>query len=144
MDERRHSDEPGHDREVVSVDPHDEAADLEEATALSGAAMWAVPVAIAHLFVIYMILSAVTGFRLPAFLRSDDVVAWLWINGAAVGLGVWAWRKGRVQISAGRWMTGRHAKLAILAWIGLSLLWFLLPSLLGGLWRALFGPSPGW
>ena len=41
-------------------------------------------------------------------------------------------------------MTGRRAKLAILAWLGLSLAWFLLPSLVGGLWRASFGPSGGW
>ncbi|HEX8194424.1 MAG TPA: hypothetical protein VF552_16160 [Allosphingosinicella sp.] len=145
MNERPPADPPQTDEEtLVAVDPAAEAQDIEEAAAFSRAAVWAVPVAIAHIALIYFIFSAVTGFRLPAFFRSDALVAWLWINGAAVGLGIWAWKKGRVQVSAGTWMTGRRAKLAILAWLGLSLLWFLLPGLLGALWRAVSGSAGGW
>jgi hypothetical protein len=144
MDDRPHSDTPEHDVDIVPVDPHAEALDVEEAHAFAGAAIWAVPVGLAHLAVIYLILSAVTGFKLPAFLRSDAVFAWLWINGAALGLGIWSWKNGRVPVAAGKWMTGRRAKLAILAWLGLSLLWFLLPGLLGDLWRGLTSPLGGW
>jgi len=144
MDDRPHPDAPEDKADVVPVDPRSEALDVEEAHAFARAAVWAVPVAIAHLAVIYLILGAVTGFRLPAFLRSDDLFAWLWINGAAIGMAVWSWKKGRVPIAAGKWMTGRRAKLAILAWLGLSSLWFLLPGLLGDFWRALTTPLGDW
>lgn len=137
-------DEPEQREDIVSVDADADAEAHEEAQAFGRAAMWVVPVALAHLAVIYQILSAVTGFKLAPFLRSSDVFAWLWINGAAVGLGVWAWKKGRVPVAAGKWMTGRRAKLAILAWLGLSLLWFVLPGLVGDLWRAISGPPGNW
>jgi hypothetical protein len=144
VDRRPLPHEPHEGEDIVAVDADTDADAHREAHAFARTAMWAVPVAIAHLAVIYLILSAVTGFRLPAFLRSDALFAWLWVNGAALGLGVWSWKKGRVPVAAGKWMTGRRAKIAILAWLGVSLLWFLLPGLLGDLWRALTSPLGDW
>jgi hypothetical protein len=144
VDRRPLPHEPLNDEDIVAVDADTDADAHREARAFARTAVWAVPIALAHLAVIYLILSAVIGFRLPAFLRSDAVLAWLWVNGAAVGLGVWSWKKGRVPVAAGKWMTGRRAKLAILAWLGLSLAWCLLPNLLGSLWRTVTGFSADW
>jgi hypothetical protein len=58
------------------------------------------------------------------------LVAWLWMNGAVVALAIWLWRKGRVPAVPGRWIGGFRAKRLIVAWLGLSLAWFLLPMLL--------------
>jgi hypothetical protein len=84
---------------------------------------------VVHLFLLYVVLRAATGFTLPRFLHADALTASLWVNGAAVALAVWLWRKGRVPVATGKWLTGRRAKVMILSWIALSLLWFLLPGL---------------
>ena len=116
----------------VPVAPDVEANDLEEAGAFARLGVWAVPVAIVHLFLLYAIVRAATGFNLPAFLHADALIAWLWVNGAALALAVWLWRKGRVPAAPGKWVKGARAKRLILAWLGLSLGWFLLPSLIHG------------
>jgi hypothetical protein len=100
--------------------------------------MWAVPVAMVHLALIYAVASSAFNFRLPGYLHADKVLAWLWVNGAAIGVGAWFWKKGRVPVAAGKWLHGRRARWLILTWLGTSLAWFLLPAVLHDIWRVLF------
>ena len=117
----------------ISVDPAIEADDLEDAKAFARLGVWIAPVVIVHLFLIYTLVRAVTGFTLPSFIRADLLTAWLWINGATVALAIWLWRKGRVPGIKGRWISGQRAKRLILAWIALSIAWFLLPAVVRGI-----------
>lgn len=121
--------DPG--EEIETIDEETEGLERDEASAMARLGVYAVPVAIAHLALIYFVMRAAFGFEVPRFLRADMVVAWLWVNGAALALGAWMWRKGRVPVAPGRWLKGRRARLSILLWLGLSLAWFLLPALLG-------------
>jgi hypothetical protein len=129
-DESNIEDHPYSSDDLVAVDANVEADDLEDARAFAKLGVWAVPVAIVHLFLLYALLRAITGFRLPTFLHADAVVAWLWVNGAAVALGIWLWRTGRVPARPGTWVRGPRAKQLIVAWLGLSLAWFMLPVFL--------------
>ncbi len=128
----------------TAPDDVSEAAEREDAAAFVRLGRGAVPVVVIHLAVIFLFLDAAVGLRLPAFLRSDLVLAWLWVNGAAVALAVWMWRKGRIPLAKGRWLGGRAGKRLLLGWIGLSLAWFLLPSLLRSAWADLTRPGGGW
>ena len=128
--------------DLVTVDANVEADDLEEARAFAKLGIWAVPIAIVHLFLLYALFRAITGVKLPNFLHADAVVAWLWVNGAAVALGIWLWRAGRVPARPGTWVRGPRAKRLILAWLALSLAWFVLPGLLRG--AAQFLSSHDW
>ena len=136
------SDEPSlidaTDQEVVGVDRDMEEEDREAASGMARAGMWAVPVAMVHLALIYAVASSAFNFRLPGYLHADHVLAWLWVNGAAIGLAAWFWKKGRVPVAAGKWLHGRRARWLILTWLGASLAWFLLPAVLHDIWRMLF------
>lgn len=136
--------QPDEREQAPSVDPETERAEDGEARAFARLGGAAVPVAVAHLVLIFVLLKAAFGFELPAFLPAERVVAWLWVNGAAVGLGVWMWRKGRVPLGGGRWLGGRRARMAVLAWLALSLAWVLLPALLGAAWRVISQRAGGW
>jgi hypothetical protein len=135
---------PESGQDVLSVDPQVEAEEQREAAVFSRIGVYIAPVVVAHLALLYFFANAVFGFRLPAFLHSDAIVAWLWVNGGAVALGVWLWKKGRVPIGAGKWVRGRRARWAVLLWLGASLACFLLPPLLADAWRALFGEGGEW
>ena len=130
--------------DIVSLEPHVEAEEEEEATAFARIGVYITPVVVAHLALLYFFAEAVFGFRLPAYLPTGAIVGWLWVNGGAVALCVWLWKKGRVPVGAGKWVRGRRARRAILLWLGASLAWFLLPPLLESAWLALFGDSGDW
>lgn len=129
---------------IVSIDPEREAEDWEEASGVARIWVWIVPVAMAHLALIYALVSRTFDFKLPAYLHSDLIFAWLWVNGAAVGLGAWFWKKGRIPVAAGKWLHGRRVRWLILIWLGSSLAWFLLPAVLGDGWDMLSALLNDW
>jgi hypothetical protein len=122
----------GDDIIVISASVEDD--EWQEASAVARLGAYAVPVAVVHAALLYAFARAVFDFRLPAFLQTDFIVAWLWVNGAAIGLGIWLWRKGRLPIAQGKWLTGKRARWAILTWFGSSLAWFILPAILRDVW----------
>ncbi len=132
------------DDDVVTIDPRIEAEEWQEASGVARLGAYAVPVAVAHLALIYVLARAVFGFELPPFLHSDRMIAWLWVNGAALGLGAWLWSKGRAPIAPGKWLRGIRARWAILIWLASSLAFFLLPAVLGDAWNALSDWLGGW
>ena len=130
--------------DFVRVDANVEADHWEEASGWARISVYAVPVAIAHLALVYALLSAIFEFRLPKFLHVDGLVAWLWVNGAALGLGAWLWRKGRFPLAPGQWLQGKSARWMIAIWLGASLGWFLLPAFLRDAWDALTRATSDW
>ena len=127
-------DAPGPD--VVSVDEDMEAEDFREASGVARIWLWVVPVVVVHLALIYPLARSAFDFNIPAYLHVDGIAAWLWVNGGAIGLGIWFWKKGRIPIAAGKWLRGRRARSLILFWLGGSLAWFLLPAILNDMWDA--------
>jgi len=130
--------------DVVRVDAAVEADHWEEASGWARISVYAVPVAIAHLALVYALLSAIFDFKFPRFLHVDGVRAWLWVNGAALGLGAWLWTKGRFPLARGRWLQGKRARRMIAVWLGASLGWFLLPAFLRDAWEALTRATSDW
>jgi hypothetical protein len=136
--------QPDEGHEVLSLDPDAEREEQDEAHAFARLGGAAVPVAVVHLLLIFLVLQSAFGFELPRVLHADRVIAWLWVNGAGLALGAWLWRKGRVPVGKGQWLRGRRARAGVLLWLGLSLAWFLLPALLGDAWRAVSASAGGW
>jgi hypothetical protein len=132
----------GPDEMVLSDEVHQ--TEVEEARETARIGVWIAPVVLAHVALILALVQAATGFRLPDFLHSDRVAVWLWVNGAAIAIGVWFWRKGRVPVSPRLWLKGRRAREYILLWLGGSLAWFLLPSVLADMWEALLSLGGDW
>jgi hypothetical protein len=106
--------------------------------------MWIAPVVLAHLALVLALVKAATGFHLPDFLHSERVAVWLWVNGGALAIGVWFWRKGRIPVAPRLWLKGRRAREVILLWLGGSLVWFLLPSVLADIWETLVRLGDDW
>jgi hypothetical protein len=136
------SDQGGPD--IVEIDAITEAEDRQEAVEYARIWVWIVPVAVMHLALLYSIVRSVFDFRLPAYLHTNQVVAWLWVNGAAISLAIWLWKKGRFPIAPGKWLRGRQARWLILLWLGASLAWFVLPVLIKGAWAFLPPSVNGW
>ena len=130
--------------DVVSVDAETEVQDWQEASGVARIWVWVVPIVVVHLALIYPLARSAFDFELPGYLHADKVAAWLWVNGAAIGLGVWLWKKGRVPVAAGKWIRGRRARWFILIWLGTSLAWFLLPAMLSDAWEMLSTRLPSW
>jgi hypothetical protein len=139
MDEADPHEEPEGGGESLSLDADAHAAEESEARSFARLGGWAMPVVVAHGALLFLLLQSAWGFQLPAFLHADRVVAWLWVNGAAIGLGLWLWRRGRVPVGGRRWLRGRRARMGVLLWLAASLAWFLLPAIAGDVWRALSG-----
>jgi hypothetical protein len=130
--------------DIVEVDAITEVEDRQEAVEYARIWVWIVPVAVVHLTLLYSVLRSVVDFRLPAYLQTSQVVAWLWVNGAAVGLGIWFWKKGRFPIAPGKWLRGRRARWLVLVWLVASLAWFLLPAIVGDVWDMLSASARDW
>lgn len=130
--------------ELIALDAHADAEAVEELKSAAGIGVYIAPVVVAHLALVYLLIQAMTGWRLPRWLHSDLVVAWLWVNGAAITVGVLLWRKSRMPFEPGVWIQGRRARQLILAWLGLSLLWFLAPALARDAWNGLRGMLTAW
>ena len=131
------------DAGIIAIDPVLEADDREEATIFARLGVYAVPVVIFHLALLYPLARAAFG-ELPRLPHTDRVIAWFWVNGAALALGAWLWRKGRIPLGAGKWLSGWRARWSIFAWLAASFAWFLLPALLQDAWRAVLGLFPSW
>jgi hypothetical protein len=129
---------------LVDICPDLERQELEEASYFSRLGAYAFPVILAHLALLYVLAKAIFRIRLPDFLHSNLIVTWLLINGALVALGIWLWRKGRIPVAKGRWLTGRHARWSIVIWLGSSLALFLLPAVTGDIWETLLARFAPW
>ncbi|HEV2569820.1 hypothetical protein [Sphingomonas sp.] len=96
--------------DIVEVDAVTEAEDRQEAVEYTQNWVWIMPAAVVHAALLYAVLRSVFDFRLHAYLHTSQVIAWLWVNGAAIGLGIWFWKKGRFPIAPGQWLQGRQAR----------------------------------
>jgi hypothetical protein len=99
---------------------------------------------VVHIALIYQLARVVFDVQFPAYLHVEQIMGWLWLNGGAIGLGIWFCKKGRVPTAAGRWLHGRRARLLIPIWLGVSLVWFLLPAVLNDGWDALSSWRNDW
>ena len=129
--------------QIVALDPRLEAEEREEATAFARLGVYAVPVVIFHLALLYPLARAAFG-ELPRLPHANLVIGWFWVNGAALAMGAWLWRKGRIPLGAGKWLSGRRARWSMLAWLGASLGLFLLPALVQDAWRAILDLFRSW
>jgi hypothetical protein len=129
--------------DIVALDPALEVVEREEATIFARLGIYAVPVVVFHLALLYPLARAAFG-ELPRLPHADLVIGWLWVNGGALALGAWLWRRGRIPLGAGKWLSGRRARWSIAAWLGASLAWFLLPALLQDAAKAVSGLFPTW
>lgn len=123
-------------------DRESESADLEDARLFARIGYYAVPVAMIHVGILYTVLSGVFHLELPRLTTNNPFFVWLWVNGAAVAVGIWFWRSGRIPLRRGLWIRGRTARLFILSWLGLSVIWFVAPTMLRRLLKLL--PAAGW
>lgn len=124
-------------QDVVTVDAETELRDLRDASGTARIWMWIAPIAVVHLALIYLLARSIFDFEVPAYANFSGVVAWLWVNGAAIGLAAWFWRKDRVPLVAGKWLRGRRSRWLIMAWLGASLAWFVFPTVLSDAWHML-------
>jgi hypothetical protein len=90
---------------------------------------YALPVALIHLVLIYGLVSAFTGWRLPSSPLNGLFAGWIWVNGATVAAGAWLWRKGSLKTVSGRKLRGRRARFAIIAYFVVSIGTFVAPTL---------------
>ncbi len=138
------SDRTGGSEEEVLLCREEAASRLEESRIFAKLGTYAGPVILIHLLLFYWVVSAATGFQVPAWLKSDRLAAWLWVNGGLVGLAFWAWRNRRFPVGVRTWATGRRARRLAIAWVGVSLFWFLLPTLLSDAWASVSAQLSGW
>ncbi len=130
--------------DVFTVDAETEARDLRDVSETARIWVWIVPIAVVQLALIYALADSVFDFEIPAYVHVSGIASWLWVNGAAVGLAVWFWKKGRVPIVAGKWLRGRRVRWLILAWLGASLAWFVLPAVLSDAWDMVMTQLSNW
>lgn len=112
------------------VDADEESAAIEEAKLFAKVGYYAVPVALVHLGLLYTVIRGALDLDIPEFTTSNPLLVWLWLNGAAVALAIWFWKRGYFPIRQGLWLRGRTAKLLILLWLAVSIAWFTLPAVL--------------
>ncbi len=106
--------------------------------------VYVAPVIVVHVALVWWLIRAATGLRLPAWLHADQIMAWLYINGGIVAIAAWTWRRRRAPLRRRLWLRGPRARLLILFWLGGSLAWFLLPAVLGDMWAAFRAWLGGW
>jgi hypothetical protein len=88
----------------------------------------AAPVILIHLGIIYLFVSAQTGFHMPAWLGSR-LLGWAWINGGLVATLVWGWRRRGLPFDAKLWLRGGRAVALGALWLLLSIVWIVYPGL---------------
>ncbi|WEK42917.1 MAG: hypothetical protein P0Y64_16465 [Candidatus Sphingomonas colombiensis] len=114
-----------------SLNENIESTDRQEALAVARIWAFVVLVGIAFLSFFYALVSSLFDFRLSSYWHVGRVVAWLWVNCGAIGLGIWSWKNGRFPIADRKWLRGRRL---ILTWFATSLAWFMLPVVLKDAW----------
>ncbi|GAA4021077.1 hypothetical protein GCM10022280_22030 [Sphingomonas swuensis] len=112
------------------VGSDEESTAIEEARLFAKVGYYAVPVALIHFGLLYTVLRGALDLDIPDFTTSNPLLIWLWLNGAAVALAIWFWKRGHFPIRQGLWLRGRTAKLLIVLWLALSIAWFTLPAVL--------------
>jgi len=131
-------------RDIVTIDQIAEAEDWDEASGAARIWAWVVPIALVHLAPIYALARWAFDFKLPSGLHGDRILVWLWANGAAIGLGVWFWKKGRIPIAPSKWLLGWRARRLTLMWLGASIAWFVLPAVVKDAWDLLSASLSDW
>jgi hypothetical protein len=94
--------------------------------------IWIAPVAIIHLTVINALVRIYTGYSLTAWLPTDRLLPWAWINGGMLTAATFAMQRGRWSVGAHA-LRGWRARLAVTAWVMGSIAWFCLPQIVAAL-----------
>ena len=128
----------------VEPDAVAELFERQEAETIAKLGIYVVPVVIIHVALLLWVVRAATGFSLETSPHAGRIIAWLWVNGAALTLGVWMWRKDRFPIGAREWLQGKRARWAIVTWLGCSLAWFMMPAMVEEAWHYLLDLPGDW
>ena len=129
---------------MIKPDSNIEALDREETEIIAKLGRYIVPVVVIHVALLLWMVRAATGFSFEISPHAGQIILWLWVNGAAVTLGVWMWRRGRFPVGTSHWLRGKRARWAIVTWLGCSLAWFMMPAMVDEAWHYLSGLAGDW
>lgn len=125
--------------DAPSPEPHDDTAQI-----VGRLGVYAVPVAVIHVAIVYQLFKAATGFSFPRFVPTGLLITWLWVNGGLIALAACAWRTKRFVIDGRLRFRGRHARWAAVLWVVMSFGWFAFPALTTAALAELRALVSGW
>lgn len=103
-----------------------------------GMSVLAVPAVALMAIIVIFFLTAVLRVGFPKLPFGTESFAWLWVNGALIGVAIWGYRHQRLPLPRNRWIDGPKAQRLSIALALASFGSFVLPFVLGSAFRTIW------
>ncbi|AUW59179.1 hypothetical protein C1T17_14875 [Sphingobium sp. SCG-1] len=120
--------------DLARLSVEDEANEKQGMELAVKVSAFAVPVVLIHLLIIYMFISAVTGWNLSSVV-TEIFLPFFWVTGGLIGFAIFYWRKGGFPIADRIRLTGWRARYMIAAFILVPFASFIAPQMIAELLR---------
>jgi len=121
------------DDDFVRLSAEEQVDEKQEADFAIQIGMFAVPIIIIHLLIVYMFISATTGWHLSSVV-TEMLLPFFFISGGLIGFAIFYWRKG-YPIAAKIRLTGWKGRYMIAAAILIPFASFIAPQMTAELLR---------
>ncbi len=112
--------------------------DFENFRMFVGMSVLAVPAVALMAVIIIFFVTAIARIRFPSLPFGAEGFAWLWVNGALIGVAIWGYRHKRLPLPRNRWIDGPKAQRLSIALALAAFGSFILPYVLGSAFRMIW------